>query len=107
LLEHKSAAIWQPDIHWCGGLTELRRIAALAAAYDIPVIPHNGGVTDGVHFIMATVNSPWAELFLPAPGGPKEVYQRFEEDYQITRGPEGIYTRPGERPGFGWDFDVV
>jgi len=39
LLEHRSAAIWQPDIHRCGGLTELRRIAALAAAYDIPVIP--------------------------------------------------------------------
>ncbi|HYM09565.1 MAG TPA: enolase C-terminal domain-like protein, partial [Bryobacterales bacterium] len=39
LLEHNSAQIWQPDIHWCGGLTELRRIAALAAAYDIPVIP--------------------------------------------------------------------
>jgi len=39
LLEHRSAAIWQPDIHWCGDLTELRRIAALAAGYDIPVIP--------------------------------------------------------------------
>src|SRR5581483_3083219 len=34
LLEHNGAAIWQPDVHWCGGLTELRRIAALAAAYD-------------------------------------------------------------------------
>ncbi len=35
LLEHDGAANWQPDIHWCGGLTVLRRIAALAAAYDI------------------------------------------------------------------------
>src|SRR5207302_1449246 len=38
LLDVHGAAIWQPDVHWCGGLTELRRIAALAAAYDIPVI---------------------------------------------------------------------
>ena len=45
---------------------------------------------------MATTNSPWAEMFLPAPGGPKEVYERFEEDYMITRGPEGIYMRPSE-----------
>ncbi len=107
LLEHRAAAIWQPDIHWCGGLTELRRIAALAAAYDIPVIPHGGGSRDAVHFIMATVNSPWAELFMPAPGGPPEVYQRYEEENSLTRGPEGIYTRPSEGPGFGWDFEVI
>jgi len=107
LLEHRSASIWQADIHWCGGLTELRRIASLAAAYDIPVIPHTGGNRDSVHFLMATRNSPWAELFMPAPGGPDEVYRRFEEDNLITRGPEGIYTRPSEKPGFGWDIEVV
>ncbi len=106
LLEHRAAQIWQPDIHWCGGLTELRRIAALAAAYDIPVIPHGGGARDSVHFIMATPNSPWAEMFMPAPGGPPEVYRRYEEDNQLTRGPEGIYTRPSDKPGFGWDFEV-
>ncbi|MBN9660362.1 MAG: L-rhamnonate dehydratase [Acidobacteria bacterium] len=108
LLEHESAEIWQPDLHWCGGLTEARKIAALAAAYDIPVIPHGGGTTqDGLHFIMATTNSPWAEMFLPAPGGPPEVYKRFEEDFRVTRGPDGIYTAPSDRPGFGWDFDPV
>ncbi|MCZ2080061.1 MAG: L-rhamnonate dehydratase [Bryobacteraceae bacterium] len=107
LLEHQAAAIWQPDIHWCGGLTELRRIGALAAAYDIPVIPHGGGSRDSVHFIMASVNSPWAEMFMPAPGGPPEVYKRYEEDNLLTRGPEGIYTRPAEKPGFGWDLEAV
>lgn len=107
LLEHNSAEIWQPDIRWCGGLTELRRIAALGAAYDIPIIPHGGGARDGVHFIMATPNSPWAELFMPAPGGPKEVYDRYAADNSLTKGPEGIYTRPSEEPGFGWDFEVV
>ncbi|MEX2262824.1 MAG: enolase C-terminal domain-like protein [Bryobacteraceae bacterium] len=106
LLENGLTSIWQPDIHWCGGLTEMRRIGALAAAYDIPVIPHGGGQRDAVHFIMATTNSPWAELFMPAPGGPPEVYKRFEEDYNITRGPEGIYTRPSDQPGFGGEFEV-
>jgi L-rhamnonate dehydratase len=107
LLEHRAAAIWQPDVHWCGGLTELRRIGALAAAYDIPVIPHAGGFQDSVHYIMAATNCPWAELFMPAPGGPPEVYRRFTEDNQITRGPEGIYMRPSDRPGFGWEFEVA
>ena len=56
--------------------------------------------------IAATVNSPWAELFMPPPGGPREICQRYEQDCQITRGPEGIYTQPSEKPGFGWDFIV-
>jgi len=107
LLEHDSASIWQPDMNWCGGLTELRRIGALAAAYDIPVIPHGGGLNGAIHWIIANVNAPWAELFMPAPGGPKEVYQLWEEQFRITRGPEGIYTRPSDSPGFGWDLEVA
>jgi L-rhamnonate dehydratase len=106
LLENQSAEIWQPDMNWCGGLTEMRRIGAMAAAYDIPVIPHGGGLNGSSHYILATTNSPWAELFLPAPGAPKEVYQIFEENYAISRGPEGIYMRPLEKPGFGWDYVV-
>ena len=106
LLEANGASIWQPDIQWCGGLTELRRIAAMASAYDIPVIPHGGGLNGAVHFTMATVNAPWAELFLPAPGGPPEVYKMFEEIYSISRGPDGIYMRPPELPGWGWNIEV-
>jgi len=107
LLEANAAEIWQPDVKWCGGLTELRRIGALAAAYDIPVIPHSGGYRDCIHYVMAAPNAPWAELFMPAPGGPPEVYRRYEEDNRLTRGPEGIYTQPSDEPGFGWDFEVV
>jgi len=28
------------DVTWVGGITECRRIVALAAAYDIPIVPH-------------------------------------------------------------------
>ena len=104
LLEYKAASIWQPDMNFCGGLTELRRIDALAATNDIPVIPHGGWSRGCPHFLIASPNVPWCEMFLPPPGGPREVYQRFEEDFNITRGPEGIYMRPGDRPGFGWDL---
>jgi hypothetical protein len=30
----------------------------------------------------------------------------YEEDNMITRGPEGIYARPSDRPGLGWDIEV-
>ena len=39
LLEHHAAAIWQPDIHWCGGLTELRRIARAGGGLRHPGDP--------------------------------------------------------------------
>ena len=107
LLEHNGASIWQPDIQWCGGLTELRRIGAMAAAYDIPVIPHGGGLNGAQHWVIANVNAPWSEMFLPAPGGPKEVYQIHEEQYNLSRGPEGIYQAPHDRPGWGWDIEVA
>ena len=76
----------------------------MAAAFDIPVIPHGGGSRDSIHWIHANVNAPWVEFFMPPPGGPKEVYSMFEEEYQISRGPEGIYSRPVDKPGFGWDW---
>jgi len=107
LLEHNAAQIWQPDLTWCGGLTELLKIGSLAAAYDIPVIPHGGGLNGAIHWSISHVHGQWAELFLPAPGGPKEVYQMHEEQYSITRGPEGIYTRPPDLPGWGWDYEVA
>ena len=84
----------------------MRRIGDLASAYDIPVIPHGGGARDSIHWTMAATNSPWAELFMPPPGGPKEVYEMYERDNSITRGPAGLYTQASDKPGFGWDVVV-
>ncbi|MGH7443110.1 MAG: enolase C-terminal domain-like protein, partial [bacterium] len=67
LLDYKALDIWQPDITWCGGLTELRRIGAMAAANNIPVIPH-GGWRDAWQYTLATTNGPWCEMFMPPPG---------------------------------------
>lgn len=101
LLEHNSADVWQPDLRWGGGgMTELRRIAALASVYDVPVILHGGGARDAIHFAMAAVNCPLAEMYMPVPT------QQYEDENRITRGPEGIYTRASDKPGFGWDFVV-
>ena len=41
LLEAEAAAILMPDVGWCGGLTEARKIAALAEAHQRPLAPHD------------------------------------------------------------------
>ena len=107
MLATEAAAIWQPDVTWCGGMTELRRIGALADTYDIPVIPHGGGLNGASHWSLANVNGPWAELFMPAPGGPKEVYDIFDELYEVTKGPAGLYMHPPRRPGWGVELEVT
>ena len=41
LFEKRAASVIQPDITHCGGLSEARRIAAIAEAYRVAVAPHN------------------------------------------------------------------
>ena len=42
LLDAGAVDILQTDPTWAGGLTEMRKICALASSYGIPVIPHHG-----------------------------------------------------------------
>jgi len=41
LLETGAAGIVMLDLSWCGGLSEARRIAAMAEAWHLPVAPHD------------------------------------------------------------------
>ena len=41
LLETGAAGVVMLDLSWCGGLTEARAIAAMAAAWHLPVAPHD------------------------------------------------------------------
>ncbi len=43
LLESRAAKYVMFDVCWCGGLTEARKIAAMADAYQLPVAPHTAG----------------------------------------------------------------
>ena len=43
LMESRAARIVMPDLAWCGGLTQGRKIAAMAEAHYLPVAPHNCG----------------------------------------------------------------
>ena len=52
----------QLDVNRAGGLTQARKIAALAESCSIPVVPHAGQMHN-FHLVMASLNSPMAEFF--------------------------------------------
>jgi L-rhamnonate dehydratase len=68
-IERRAADVLQPDPNRCGGLTELQRIAQLAALEGIQIIPHGWktGITvaAAMHFQAATANAPYIEAFVP------------------------------------------
>ncbi len=96
--------ICQLDITHCGGLSEARRIAALAEAYRIALAPHNPqgpvstaaslefGFSQPSYIICESVHAdvPWrAEV--------------VEEGYTIE--PQGRTVRPNTRPGLGIEIN--
>jgi L-alanine-DL-glutamate epimerase-like enolase superfamily enzyme len=62
LLEASAVDYVQFDTNRVGGLTQARKIAALAEAHSVPVIPHAGQMHN-YHLVMASLNSPMAEYF--------------------------------------------
>jgi L-alanine-DL-glutamate epimerase-like enolase superfamily enzyme len=62
LLEARALDYIQFDTNRVGGLTQARKIAALAEAYSVPVVPHAGQMHN-YHVVMASLNSPMAEYF--------------------------------------------
>ncbi|MDQ6706653.1 MAG: mandelate racemase/muconate lactonizing enzyme family protein, partial [Acidobacteriota bacterium] len=43
LFENRAARIIMPDICWCGGISEAKKIATVAETWYLPVAPHNCG----------------------------------------------------------------
>lgn len=62
LLEARAVDYIQFDTNRVGGITQARKIAALAEAHSVPVIPHAGQMHN-YHVVMASLNSPMAEYF--------------------------------------------
>lgn len=62
LLELRAVDYIQFDTNRVGGITQARKIAALAEAYSVPVVPHAGQMHN-YHVVMASLNSPIAEYF--------------------------------------------
>ena len=86
---------------WLGGLTELLKVAAMAAAYDIPVVPHASGPYS-YHFVMSQPNTPFQEYLADSPDGRGvlPVFGNLFVDEPIpTKG--FLTTADLDKPGFG------
>ena len=62
LIEAHAVDYIQFDTNRVGGISQARKVAALAEAHSIPVIPHAGQMHN-YHMVMASLNSPMAEYF--------------------------------------------
>jgi galactonate dehydratase len=81
LLENRAAQIIMPDVAWCGGISETKKIATMAETYYLPIAPHNcGGPV--LHFATAHVAANLTNLFIM-----ESVRRHYNEEY------EGLVTR--------------
>ncbi|PVD39567.1 hypothetical protein C0Q70_02202 [Pomacea canaliculata] len=99
LLSSRCVDILQPDITWVGGLTEARRVVAMAAAEDVLVIPHGSSVYS-YHLQYAFTNCPVAEFINLSPNADKitPYFGGLFPDEPLPK--DGFIDLP-DRPGFG------
>jgi galactonate dehydratase len=104
LLAKGAASVLQPDITHCGGLTEARRIAALAEAHRVAMAPHNpqGPVSTSasLEFGFATPSYIICEaVHLDVPWRQEVVQEGFSVEAK------GRIVRAGNRPGLGIEIN--
>ncbi len=104
LLEKRACSVLQPDITHCGGLTEARKIAAMAEAYRVSLAPHNpqGPVSTAasLEFGFATPS------YIICESVHKDVPWRQDvvsEGFTIEE--KGRIVRPSNKPGLGIEID--
>jgi L-rhamnonate dehydratase len=113
LLQARALDYIQFDTNRVGGITQARKIAALAEAHGIPVIPHAGQMHN-YHVVMASLNSPMAEYFpmVDVEVGNELFWYLFAGEPTAK---EGFIDLADDVPGFGLsindanlgDFEVI
>jgi L-alanine-DL-glutamate epimerase-like enolase superfamily enzyme len=99
LIEGRAIDILQPDVMWMGGLTESLRVSAMAAAYDIPVVPHASGAYS-YHFVVSQPHIPFSEYVNMSADG-TQVDPVFGALVEGEDEPSDGKVRLNDRPGFG------
>jgi galactonate dehydratase len=96
LINIQAVDIVQPDICVCGGIMELKKIAAMAEAQYMMVAPHNPmsplAAAVNVHFAAATPNFLILEYHAPIDGAYKNV---LKEPLMVQDGWVDIPNKPG------------
>jgi L-alanine-DL-glutamate epimerase-like enolase superfamily enzyme len=106
-LERGVYDIVQPDSRVSGGITELRKVGALAEAFGKRVVPHHGGGGIGtiahLHLVASWPHAPYLELLHEPPVG------SYGHRLAVFRNPPVVdptgYMRLPEGPGLGVEID--
>jgi galactonate dehydratase len=103
LLENGAASVVMPDICWCGGISEAKKIATMAETYYLPIAPHNcGGPV--LHFASAHLSANVPNLYIM-----ESVRRHYFEEYEglMTRSlvPESGWLPLPPGPGLGVDLN--
>lgn len=99
LIAERTIDILQPDVMWVGGLTETLRIAAHAAAYDTPVVPHGSGPYS-YHFIASQTGPAFCEYVAASPDG-RAIQPVFGDLFTGEPLPQNGRLKLSDAPGFG------
>lgn len=104
LLEKRACSVLQPDITHCGGLSEARRIAAMAEAYRVALAPHNpqGPVSTAASLELGFATPSYViceSVHNDVPWRADVVREGF------TVEKKGRIVRPNTRPGLGIEID--
>lgn len=104
IIARRAMDIIQPDVCAAGGITECKKIAALATAHSVPCIPHAWGSVIGLaatlHFLASIPDCPPCLVPMPPWLEYEQTYNPFRDDLStdpIThdRGMVNIPTGPG------------
>jgi L-rhamnonate dehydratase len=100
LLQMGAMQIYQPDTYWAGGISEMIKIAALASAYDVQLIPHGHSVPANANFSFAQPVTlvPMLEYLAKW----NILHQWFLKD--PVHPVDGVVSPP-TAPGLGMDLD--
>jgi len=103
IFEERAADIINPDVCSCGGILELREIAAMAEPYYVAVSPHNYnstsiGLAATVHAAATMPNFIITEYFV-------NFAPTSEAIAPCALSPREGYIRLPDRPGLGVDLD--
>ena len=103
LIEGGAVDIVQADTVWAGGISECRRIAAYASAWNLPMAPHNfAGAVSGFANLHLLASLPGA-MFFEMDQNPNPLRTDIVADWPAIDG-EGYVTVP-EGPGLGMEID--
>lgn len=106
LIGRRCCHVLQPDLAWVGGISEAKKIAAMASAAGLDVIPHAGGLQPwGLHFMLSTVNCPMAEWVVVGNKGEPDAVRPMLPYYKGTSVAVDGQIRPSDSPGLGIAVD--